>query len=178
MLRLFDARTGQTDDLPHGPIRLRAHGSQLRVHLVADLVRRTAERFGRPVIAGRSAQVAVDRPAEDFNIRPTELRPSENVNLHVSEISVPGRCVTVGQATGDWAVVVRNSGVDPLAVRLAMLAAHYRDPVELGPDDIAAAAGRLAGWRSLVATWATAPGRPMNRTYADEAQRALAEDLD
>lgn len=178
MLRLFDPRTGHPDDLPHGPLRLQAHGPRLRVHLVADLLRRTAERFGHRVVAGRSAALDLDRPAEDFNVRPMDLQPSENATVHVSDISVPGRCVTVAEVTGEWAAVVRNTSVDPLAVRLAMLTTHYREPFGLGPDEIAAAAERLAGWRSLVADWSRSPGRAMNRPYAEAAQRALGDDLD
>lgn len=177
-MRLHDPRTGRVEDVPNGVLRLRIHGTGLRVHVVADLLRRVAERNGRTVVPTRSADPEIGRPLEDFNVRPADRAPLETADLHVAEISVPGRCVTVPPATGDWPPDAGAGAVDPLAVRLALLAVRYRDPLVIGPHEVNAAARRLARWRSLVAEWARSPGRPMSRPYADEAGGLLADDLD
>lgn len=246
MLRLLDPRTGRLDDVPRGPLRLHAHGTGLRVHLVADLLRRTAERCGHRVIAARSARVDLDRPLEDFGVRPMEPHPPVQASFHVVDAALTGsldpvgigdaspaadmgglggadradsadstdggdgrdgrdgasstggsdgaalsghsearttepafgRYVTVAAVHGDWRGTATRDDVDPLAIRLALLATRYREPIDLGPEVVSAAAARLSGWRALVAGWAREPGRPMDRRYADAAQRALADDLD
>src|SRR6202022_2258633 len=74
------------------------------------------------------------------------------------------------------AVVAR--GLDPLALRLAILRRHYRDALDVSWTDLEEAAADLARWRGQVAEWARAPGRPMSEGYAAEMQAALCDDLD
>jgi L-cysteine:1D-myo-inositol 2-amino-2-deoxy-alpha-D-glucopyranoside ligase len=69
---------------------------------------------------------------------------------------------------------LRESGVDPMAIRLAILAHHYRSDWEWTDDDLAAASTRLESWR-----------RSVERASYDEVvdlagdvRRALANDLD
>jgi L-cysteine:1D-myo-inositol 2-amino-2-deoxy-alpha-D-glucopyranoside ligase len=52
---------------------------------------------------------------------------------------------------------LRAAGVDPMAVRLALLAHHYRTDWFYSPDDLAAAQDRLLRWREAVAR-PTGPG--------------------
>jgi L-cysteine:1D-myo-inositol 2-amino-2-deoxy-alpha-D-glucopyranoside ligase len=69
---------------------------------------------------------------------------------------------------------LRESGVDPMAIRLAILAHHYRSDWQWTDDDLAAASTRLESWR-----------RSVERASYDEVvdlagdvRRALANDLD
>jgi L-cysteine:1D-myo-inositol 2-amino-2-deoxy-alpha-D-glucopyranoside ligase len=48
--------------------------------------------------------------------------------------------------------VLRESGVDPMAIRLAILAHHYREDWDWTDAGLGAAAGRLARWRAAVAS--------------------------
>ena len=49
---------------------------------------------------------------------------------------------------GEVRVRVRAAGVDPMAVRLALLDGHYRADREWTGGRLPAAGGRLARWRS------------------------------
>jgi L-cysteine:1D-myo-inositol 2-amino-2-deoxy-alpha-D-glucopyranoside ligase len=53
---------------------------------------------------------------------------------------------------------LRAAGTDPMAIRLALLAHHYRADWEWTDDELAAAQRRLGRWRAAVAPAGTAPG--------------------
>jgi L-cysteine:1D-myo-inositol 2-amino-2-deoxy-alpha-D-glucopyranoside ligase len=63
---------------------------------------------------------------------------------------------------------------DPMAIRLAILAHHYREDWEWHDDEIAAANTRLAAWRAAV-SWPTGP--PADAVVT-EVRRRLSDDLD
>ena len=69
---------------------------------------------------------------------------------------------------------LREDGVDPMAIRLALLAHHYRTDWEWTDADLAAGEKRLAAWRTAVPS--------TSREQAEELVRgvraALADDLD
>ena len=69
---------------------------------------------------------------------------------------------------------LREGGVDPMAIRLALLAHHYRTDWEWTDADLAAGEERLAAWRTAVPS--------ASREQAEELVRgvraALADDLD
>ena len=69
---------------------------------------------------------------------------------------------------------LREAGVDPMAIRLALLAHHYRTDWEWTDADLAAGEERLAAWRTAVPS--------ASREQAEELVRgvraALADDLD
>ena len=63
---------------------------------------------------------------------------------------------------------------DPMAIRLALLAHHYRADWEWTDADLTAATKRLERWRTAV-SWPTGP--PADKVL-DEVRRHLADDLD
>ncbi|WP_406674622.1 cysteine--1-D-myo-inosityl 2-amino-2-deoxy-alpha-D-glucopyranoside ligase [Nonomuraea sp. N2-4H] len=63
---------------------------------------------------------------------------------------------------------------DPMAIRLVLLAHHYRTDWEYTPDQIEAAERRLARWRSAVAL----PGGPPAGDLLATVRKRLAADLD
>jgi L-cysteine:1D-myo-inositol 2-amino-2-deoxy-alpha-D-glucopyranoside ligase len=69
---------------------------------------------------------------------------------------------------------LREQGVDPAALRLALLAHHYRSDWEWTDDDLPRAEKRLATWRSQL------PRTSIDRArwLVDELRGALASDLD
>jgi L-cysteine:1D-myo-inositol 2-amino-2-deoxy-alpha-D-glucopyranoside ligase len=86
---------------------------------------------------------------------------------------------------------LRDSGTDPMAIRLAILAHHYRSDWEWTPEVLTQAETRLARWRAVVsaspatgpatgaATGTTrAPGVPAADDVLRTVRERLAEDLD
>jgi L-cysteine:1D-myo-inositol 2-amino-2-deoxy-alpha-D-glucopyranoside ligase len=78
---------------------------------------------------------------------------------------------------------LRSAGVDPMAIRLAILAHHYRQDWDWTEDGLAAAAERLARWRSAVAAVGPPGHAPGGRAATAAAVLAavrerIADDLD
>src|SRR3954469_13619541 len=69
---------------------------------------------------------------------------------------------------------LRESGTDPMAIRLALLAHHYRSDWEWTPADLNAAEARLDSWRRAVA----GTSHDAARALITEVRAALADDLD
>ena len=76
---------------------------------------------------------------------------------------------------------LRDSGTDPMAIRLAILAHHYRSDWEWTPEVLMAATTRLTRWRAAVSCAtgsARAPGAPAAEDVLRTVRERLAEDLD
>lgn len=162
MLRLYDGKTGSVEEVRTarpGVLRVSCVG-ELRSLLVGDLIRRTAGHHGL-----RTIGVWADVPGTaDLNVRPPELAEGD-ADVHVGD--TVGRCE-----------IAPADGLDPLAVRLALLTRHYRAEVNLGEEDLSEAETVLTQWRRTVAGWAESPGKPLSREYVDQAVTALDDDLD
>ena len=76
---------------------------------------------------------------------------------------------------------LRDSGTDPMAIRLAILAHHYRSDWEWTPEVLTGATTRLTRWRAAVSSAtgsARAPGVPAADDVLRTVRERLAEDLD
>ncbi|WP_283135553.1 cysteine--tRNA ligase [Rhizohabitans arisaemae] len=73
---------------------------------------------------------------------------------------------------------VVDAGLDPLAVRLALLERHHRHPADLTWDVLRAAGAGLDDWRSRVAAWAESPSAPLPAEPVAAVVEALENDLD
>src|SRR3954451_9001470 len=69
---------------------------------------------------------------------------------------------------------LREAAPDPMAIRLALLAHHYRSDWEWTPADLNAAEARLDSWRRAVA----GTSHDAARALITEVRAALADDLD
>jgi L-cysteine:1D-myo-inositol 2-amino-2-deoxy-alpha-D-glucopyranoside ligase len=69
---------------------------------------------------------------------------------------------------------LREAGHDPMAIRLALLAHHYRTEWEWDETSLPAAEARLARWRDAV----SGNGGPSAGTTLAAVRAALANDLD
>jgi L-cysteine:1D-myo-inositol 2-amino-2-deoxy-alpha-D-glucopyranoside ligase len=69
---------------------------------------------------------------------------------------------------------LRSAGVDPRAIRLAILDHHYRAGWEWTDDVLAAATVRLAAWT----TWAASTSDAVDASLTDALRATLAHDLD
>jgi cysteinyl-tRNA synthetase len=85
-----------------------------------------------------------------------------------------------GAAPGDGPRVpdLTGRGLDPLALRLALLGHHYRKPLDLTAAALDEADRRLREWRGLVAQWACSPSQAMPKPVSSEINAAFDADLD
>jgi hypothetical protein len=176
MLRLYDPRTGQVDDLPATRL-LRVHvgGPDLRSHVLADVIRRLAERHRRQVLITTSA----DLDLTDLNIPPAERADPAGVDLRIGGASGGGRTLPVGPSAAEPTLAwIAEQGLDPLAARLAVLDHFYREPLELDLPSLERADRELRRLRARVAGWAEAPSKPMSAEYLTETLDTLDADLD
>jgi len=71
-----------------------------------------------------------------------------------------------------------DRGLDPLAVRLALMSRRHADQADLTWDVLSEADQALRRWRELVAEWAESPSRPMCAEVTAQVTAAFDGDLD
>jgi L-cysteine:1D-myo-inositol 2-amino-2-deoxy-alpha-D-glucopyranoside ligase len=101
-------------------------------------------------------------------------RPFAQAYLHSGMVGLHGEKMSKSRGNLVFVSRLRESGVDPMAIRLALLAHHYHDDWEWADDLLRAAEERLSRWREAV--------RLDAGVNADEVlvqlRSALANDLD
>ncbi|GAA0374569.1 cysteine--1-D-myo-inosityl 2-amino-2-deoxy-alpha-D-glucopyranoside ligase [Microbispora corallina] len=99
--------------------------------------------------------------------------PFARAYVHAGMVGLDG--AKMSKSKGNLVFVSRlRETADPMAVRLALLAHHYRDDWEWTPDQLAEAEARLARWRAAVAR----PAGPDAAPVLAEVRERLAGDLD
>jgi cysteinyl-tRNA synthetase len=98
--------------------------------------------------------------------------------VHGEHLLFEGR--KMAKSTGNVVLLadVAQRGLDPLAVRLALLEHRYRQQMNLTWDTLAAADRTLRRWRERVAQWANSPSKPMCARYSADITGAFDDDLD
>jgi len=71
-----------------------------------------------------------------------------------------------------------DRGLDPLALRLALMSCHHAEPANLTWGVLTDADLALRRWRELVAEWAESPSRPMCAEVTSQVAAAFDGDLD
>ncbi len=94
--------------------------------------------------------------------------------VHAGMIGLNGEKMSKSKGNLVFVSRLRGDGVDPMALRLALLAGHYRADVSWTDARLAAATGQLTRWRAAVAL---ASGPAAEATLARVRER-LADDLD
>lgn len=174
-MKLFDPAAGEVT--PVGPATGRvlriAAGDGVRVAVVADLLRRVADRQRwRTSVAGHSS--LTDRQLLYLNVHPFQdpgLAAELVVHAEGAVPPVAGRSVAVAELAPSDA-----EQADSLAARLVMLRRHYREPASLDPAALAAAEADLRRWRALVAGWAELPSAAM--AGVEPVVERIEDDLD
>jgi L-cysteine:1D-myo-inositol 2-amino-2-deoxy-alpha-D-glucopyranoside ligase len=107
------------------------------------------------------------------------------VYAHSGMVAYQGQKMSKSLGNLVFVSALRDSGVDPMAIRLAILAHHYRSDWEWTPEVLAAATARFTRWRTAVSSatgTATDSARACAVPAADDVLRTvrerLAEDLD
>jgi L-cysteine:1D-myo-inositol 2-amino-2-deoxy-alpha-D-glucopyranoside ligase len=148
---------------------------------------------GRPGWHIECTAIALDRLGADFDVqaggsdlifphhemcaaqgRVATDQPFAQAYLHSGMVGLNGEKMSKSKGNLVFVSTLRASGVDPMAIRLALLAHHYRDDWEWSDDLLGSAHRRLNRWREAV--------RLTAGLNADEVlvqlRAALAEDLD
>ncbi|WP_326599945.1 cysteine--1-D-myo-inosityl 2-amino-2-deoxy-alpha-D-glucopyranoside ligase [Streptomyces sp. NBC_01803] len=94
--------------------------------------------------------------------------------VHAGMVAYEGEKMSKSKGNLVFVSRLRRDGVDPAAIRLALLAHHYRSDWEWTDTDLDAAVRRLAHWRAAVSR----PDGPPAETVIEEIRAALADDLD
>ena len=94
--------------------------------------------------------------------------------VHTGMVGLDGEKMSKSRGNLVFVSRLREAGTRPGAIRLALLAHHYRHDWEWAAADLADARDRWERWRSSVRAEAGPDAEPV----LDEVRRALADDLD
>jgi L-cysteine:1D-myo-inositol 2-amino-2-deoxy-alpha-D-glucopyranoside ligase len=94
--------------------------------------------------------------------------------VHTGMVALDGEKMSKSRGNLVFVSALRAAGHDPMAIRLALLAHHYRSDWEWTDTDLSAAEERLSRWRHAVSRAAGPPAEPV----LDGVRSNLAEDLD
>ncbi|MGY1810691.1 cysteine--1-D-myo-inosityl 2-amino-2-deoxy-alpha-D-glucopyranoside ligase [Blastococcus sp. SYSU D00669] len=100
--------------------------------------------------------------------------PFARAYVHTAMIGLDGEKMSKSRGNLVFVSRLRGDGVDPMAIRLALLSGHYRTDREWTAQLLGDAEERLATWRRAVSAPAGAPGFPV----LAEVRARLADDLD
>ncbi|MXQ67765.1 cysteine--1-D-myo-inosityl 2-amino-2-deoxy-alpha-D-glucopyranoside ligase [Actinomadura rayongensis] len=104
----------------------------------------------------------------------TGERPHARAYVHAGMVALDGEKMSKSRGNLVFVSRLRKDGTDPMAIRLALLAHHYRADWEWTGADLTAARERLERWRAAVAR----PAGPDAAATAAQVRARLADDLD
>jgi L-cysteine:1D-myo-inositol 2-amino-2-deoxy-alpha-D-glucopyranoside ligase len=91
----------------------------------------------------------------------TATKPFARAYVHAAMIGLDGEKMSKSRGNLVFVSKLRGEGVDPMAIRLALLSGHYRTDRAWTADLLTAAEERLATWRRAVVRVAGAPAAPL-----------------
>jgi L-cysteine:1D-myo-inositol 2-amino-2-deoxy-alpha-D-glucopyranoside ligase len=100
--------------------------------------------------------------------------PMAKAYVHAGMVALDGEKMSKSKGNLVFVSQLRRQGTDPAAIRLALLAHHYRSDWEWTDQVLRDAEERLARWRAAVSR----PDGPSANALLEEIREALAEDLD
>ena len=100
--------------------------------------------------------------------------PFAQAYVHAGMVGYDGAKMSKSRGNLVFVSALRNSDVDPMAIRLTLLRHHYRGDWEWTDQDLWVSVDMLDRWRRAVALGAGAPAAPV----VDAVLNALAADLD
>ncbi|GLV74760.1 cysteine--1-D-myo-inosityl 2-amino-2-deoxy-alpha-D-glucopyranoside ligase [Streptomyces hygroscopicus] len=104
----------------------------------------------------------------------TGERPFAKTYVHAGMVALDGEKMSKSKGNLVFVSALRRDGVDPAAIRLALLAHHYRSDWEWTDGVLREAEERLGRWRAAVSR----PDGPSADALVEEIREALADDLD
>ncbi|WNI14812.1 cysteine--1-D-myo-inosityl 2-amino-2-deoxy-alpha-D-glucopyranoside ligase [Actinacidiphila sp. ITFR-21] len=100
--------------------------------------------------------------------------PYAKAYVHAGMVALNGEKMSKSKGNLVFVSTLRREGVAPAAIRLALLAHHYRSDWEWTEGVLDDAVRRLARWRAAVSR----PDGPPAEALVEEIRTALADDLD
>ncbi|GEP32422.1 L-cysteine:1D-myo-inositol 2-amino-2-deoxy-alpha-D-glucopyranoside ligase [Nocardioides szechwanensis] len=100
--------------------------------------------------------------------------PFAQVYSHAGMVAYDGEKMSKSLGNLVFVSALRNSDVDPMGIRLALLRHHYRSDWEWTDAELWDAVDTVATWRKAISLGAGAPATPV----VEEVLAALADDLD
>ncbi|GHH75336.1 L-cysteine:1D-myo-inositol 2-amino-2-deoxy-alpha-D-glucopyranoside ligase [Streptomyces sulfonofaciens] len=100
--------------------------------------------------------------------------PFAKAYVHAGMVALDGEKMSKSKGNLVFVSQLRRDGIDPAAIRLALLDHHYRFDWEWTDDVLATAVARLESWRAAVSR----PDGPPALGLVEEVREALAHDLD
>ncbi|MER5973132.1 cysteine--1-D-myo-inosityl 2-amino-2-deoxy-alpha-D-glucopyranoside ligase [Streptomyces sp. NPDC002055] len=104
----------------------------------------------------------------------TGEHPFAKAYVHAGMVALHGKKMSKSKGNLVFVSALRRDGVDPAAIRLALLAHHYRSDWEWTDAVLDEAVERLGRWRAAVSR----PDGPSADALVEEIRAALADDLD
>src|SRR5690349_6741959 len=104
----------------------------------------------------------------------TKQRPFARTYAHQAMVGLDGEKMSKSKGNLVLVSTLRAEGVDPMAIRLALLSRHYRTEWSWSDDLLAQAQERLATWRSALSV----DGAPDSEDVVEQVRRHVADDLD
>lgn len=104
----------------------------------------------------------------------TGVHPYARAYVHAGMVALDGHKMSKSRGNLVFVSALRRDGVDPAAIRLALLSHHYRSDWEWEKSVLDEAVERLARWRAAVSR----PDGPSAEVLLAEVRAALADDLD
>ncbi|MFD2091385.1 cysteine--1-D-myo-inosityl 2-amino-2-deoxy-alpha-D-glucopyranoside ligase [Blastococcus deserti] len=104
----------------------------------------------------------------------TATKPFARAYVHAAMIGLDGEKMSKSRGNLVFVSRLRGDGVDPMAIRLALLSGHYRTDRAWTTDLLRTAEQRLETWRRAVAQDAGAPAGPVLHGVRER----LTDDLD
>ena len=104
----------------------------------------------------------------------TGERPFAHGYVHTGMVGLDGEKMSKSRGNLVFVSKLRAAGHDPMAIRLALLAHHYRSDWEWHDADLEAAEARLARWREAVSR----PDAPSADALLQRLRERIADDLD
>src|SRR3954453_4236543 len=104
----------------------------------------------------------------------TATKPFARAYVHAAMIGLDGEKMSKSRGNLVFVSKLRGEGVDPMAIRLALLSGHYRTDRAWTPDLLREAEQRLVTWCRAVALDAGAPAAPLLTGLRER----LSDDLD
>lgn len=100
--------------------------------------------------------------------------PMAKAYVHAGMVALHGEKMSKSKGNLVFVSALRREGVDPAAIRLALLAHHYRADWEWTDQVLQDAVDRLERWRAAVSR----PDGPSADALVEEVREALSDDLD